>query len=77
MKFSTVISSLFLAQGALAFTPASQVPTVSQLTAATSTAEVTKTMESVKYDTSVNTEQKFKVKDVDAAILDPKKRVQT
>lgn len=78
MKTSSAVISLFLAQGALAFTPVSQVPTVTQLPAATSTAEVTTaTMENVKYDTDVNTEQKFKVKDVDPTILDPKKRVQT
>lgn len=31
----------------------------------------------IKYNTDVNPEQKFKVKDVDPKILDPKVRVQT
>lgn len=80
MKTTSVVLSLLLAQSASAFVPLKSSPLLSQIAAATSTEEVTKTSFSVeeayKYETSVNIDPKFKVKNVDEAILDPKKRVQ-
>jgi len=81
MKTASAILALFLAQSASAFTP-SGVKTTSGLSAATSTAEVVSEVsnsikeDSIKYETDVTVEQKFKVVDIDPATLDPKKRVQ-
>eukprot|EP00557_Chaetoceros_sp_GSL56_P000613 CAMPEP_0176493686 /NCGR_PEP_ID=MMETSP0200_2-20121128/9680_1 /TAXON_ID=947934 /ORGANISM="Chaetoceros sp., Strain GSL56" /LENGTH=382 /DNA_ID=CAMNT_0017891363 /DNA_START=17 /DNA_END=1165 /DNA_ORIENTATION=+ len=80
MKNTAVVLSILLTQSASAFVPSKSSPLLSQISAATSTEEITKTSFSVdeayKYETSVNIDPKFKVKDVDEAILDPKKRVQ-
>ncbi len=84
MKTASAILALVLAQSASAFVPASSLARAgSSISAATSTAEVTENMkaelkkeDAMKYETTVNTEQKFKVVDIDAAALDPKKRVQ-
>jgi len=75
--FSSTIVTLLLAQSANAFVPSSSVPSTTGLSAVASDAKAAFTDESVKYETVVNSEQKFKVKDVDPAIYDPKKRVQT
>jgi hypothetical protein len=61
--------------------PSKSSSLLTQISAATSTEEITKTssfsvQEAYKYETSVNIDPKFKVKNVDEAILDPKKRVQ-
>eukprot|EP00558_Chaetoceros_sp_UNC1202_P004547 CAMPEP_0197235750 /NCGR_PEP_ID=MMETSP1429-20130617/3098_1 /TAXON_ID=49237 /ORGANISM="Chaetoceros sp., Strain UNC1202" /LENGTH=382 /DNA_ID=CAMNT_0042694419 /DNA_START=38 /DNA_END=1186 /DNA_ORIENTATION=+ len=81
MKTTSAILALFLTQNANAFVPANSIVSSSALSAATSTSEATKgkvfNEDSVKYDTVVNAEPKFKVKEVDPSIVDPKKRVQT
>jgi len=78
MKTTSTILTVLLAQSASAFTSVGSSAKVTSLPAATSTADVTKSLneESFKYETTVNSEQKFKVKAVDEAVLDPKKRVQ-
>lgn len=79
MKTASAVLALFIAQNASAFAPAGIAKTTSSLFAATSTAKVTQSLkeDSIKYETDVDVEQKFKVVDVDPATLDPKKRVQT
>jgi len=77
MKISSAILSLALVKSAAAFIPASNVASFPALSASTSTSEAVFTDDSVKYNTVVESEPKFKVKDVDPSILDPKKRVQT
>lgn len=79
MKTASAVLALFIAQNASAFAPAGIAKTTSSLFAATSTAKVTQSLkeDSIKYETDVDVEQKFKVVDVDPATFDPKKRVQT
>ena len=77
MKISSAILSLALVKSAAAFIPASNVASSPALSASTSTSEAVFTDDSVKYNTVVESEPKFKVKDVDPSIFDPKKRVQT
>lgn len=81
MKATSAILSLFLAQSASAFTPSAgkaTVPSLSSTVAGTDEIKQTFTSDDdYKYETTVNTEQKFQVKSVDKDIYDPKKRVQT
>jgi hypothetical protein len=80
MKTASFVLSLLLSQSASAFVPSKSAAKLSHVSAATSTEEIAKTSFSVeeayKYETSVNIDPKFKVKNVDESILDPKKRVQ-
>jgi len=78
MKTTSAVLAILFAQSVNAFAPGSSAPNVSALTAVTGTEEIAKTFveDKFKYETSVNTDQKFKVKDVDGVVLDPKKRVQ-
>ena len=81
MKATSAILSLFLAQSASAFTPSAgkaTLPSLSSTVAGTDEIKQTFTSDDAyKYETTVNTEQKFQVKSVDKDIYDPKKRVQT
>lgn len=80
MKTATAVLSFFLIQSASAFLPANSPSKTSRISAATSTTEeITKSFsveEAYKYETSVNIDPKFKVKNVDESVFDPKKRVQ-
>lgn len=80
MKTATAVLSFFLIQSASAFVPANSPLKTSHISAATSTTEeITKSFsveEAYKYETSVNIDPKFKVKNVDESVFDPKKRVQ-
>jgi len=79
MKTVSAALAFVFAQGAnAAFSHNGFAPTqVTALSAVAKSEEMSKTLEDTfKYETSVNAEQKFKVKDVDAAVLDSKKRVQ-
>lgn len=92
MKTTSAILSLLLAQSVNAFAPVG-VSKTSQLNAATITQEVNGITEkvevtpvvdakseeesSVKYQTDIEVEQKFKIKEVDNSQFDPNKRVQT
>jgi|AntRauTorckE5430_2_1112549.scaffolds.fasta_scaffold13588_2 hypothetical protein len=75
---SAALAIVFAQAASAAFCPHGIAPSrVTALSAATKSEEKKKTLEDTyKYETAVNAEQKFKVKDVDAAVLDPKKRVQ-
>lgn len=81
MKATSAILSFFLAQSASAFTPSvgkATLPSLSSTVAGTDEIKQTFTSDDAyKYETTVNTEQKFQVKSVDKNIYDPKKRVQT
>lgn len=81
MKATSAILSFFLAQSASAFTPSvgkATLPSLSSTVAGTDEIKQTFTSDDAyKYETTVNTEQKFQVKSVDKDIYDPKKRVQT
>jgi hypothetical protein len=78
MKTTSAVLAILFAQSANAFCPGASAPIVSALSASTGTEEIAKTLmeDKFKYETSVNTDQKFKVKDMDVDVLDPKKRVQ-
>ena len=78
MKTTSAVLAILFAQSANAFAPGSSAPNVSVLSAAIGTEEIAKTFveDKYKYETSVNTDQKFKVKDMNVDVLDPKKRVQ-
>ncbi len=78
MKLSIVAFAL-AAQNASAFTSPSIKTSYTQLasTLADDVSSSSKPLNDVKYETTVNVEQKFKVADVDPAVNDPKKRVQT
>ncbi|GFH51640.1 fucoxanthin chlorophyll a/c protein [Chaetoceros tenuissimus] len=81
MKATSAILAFFLAQSASAFTPSAgkaTLPSLSSTVAGTDEIKQTFTSDDAyKYETTVNTEQKFQVKSVDKNIYDPKKRVQT
>lgn len=85
MKLSTsILASFLLTQNASAFTNVSSnkvsfTALSSAVADPVSTASNDKMnrIKDVKYETTVDVEQKFKVAEVDATILDPKKRVQT
>ena len=79
MKVASTLISLLAASPAYAFTSHPKLPTHTVLHS-TAVAEEVKTPSEesmIKYDTDVNTEQKFKVQEVDPKTLDPKLRVQT
>jgi len=80
MKTTSAVITLLLSQNVNAFTSVGKSRTTALKAATiekTEAATPTFKEEKFKYETEVNTEQKFKVVDVNPEILDPKKRVQT
>ena len=80
MKITSALISLLAASPAYAFTSTPKAAVQTVLLSATLESETVKAPSEesmIKYNTDVNTDKKFKVKEVDSKTLDPKLRVQT
>ena len=79
MKLSTSVLALLLVKNVSAFTsPMSGRASVSVSSSVAETSDVkADPLADVKYETTVNVEQKFKVADIDPKVNDKKFRVQT
>eukprot|EP00559_Dactyliosolen_fragilissimus_P002435 CAMPEP_0184863422 /NCGR_PEP_ID=MMETSP0580-20130426/11024_1 /TAXON_ID=1118495 /ORGANISM="Dactyliosolen fragilissimus" /LENGTH=385 /DNA_ID=CAMNT_0027361741 /DNA_START=3 /DNA_END=1160 /DNA_ORIENTATION=+ len=82
MRFFSSVLALLATQNACAFTAPKSTTTITTKTSLALPVVADPSIpqiknDSIKYETDVDVENKFKVKEVDPAILDPKKRVQT
>jgi hypothetical protein len=77
MKFSFSLIAMLAVAPASGFTHVSNTPRQGVVMAATiAEAPSAKEESTVKYETEVNIEQKFKVKEIDPKTLDPNVRIQ-